>query len=232
MYPVSLSPTVRPRDEERPGTVGPEVTSPLASRQRTRRWADPRLWAGALLVLTSILVGAAVLSSADSTEPVWRLSRDVPSGSPLVGADLERTLVHLDDSTVQLYLSAEQPLEAGVRVTRDLRAGELLAASAISADTSPAPQLLPLGVPGAGVPAGLAPGDRVDVWAVASLDDRSSAPPSLVLRQVAVSAVSAVGPGGLDSDRQILVELPDGTDVARALSALNGASVVLVEDGT
>jgi hypothetical protein len=226
---MSLSPNVRRRDGERASTPAPQVESPSALRQRTRRWADPRLWAGVLLVLASVVVGATVLGSADSTQSVWRVRRDVAGGSSLVAADLEQTRVRLGDGTARLYVSAAEALPADARLSRDVSAGELLAVSAISSDPSPAPQLLPLGVAGASVPATLAPGDRVDVWAVAAPDDRGSTAPVLVMKQVAVSAVSPVGPGGLDSDRQILVEIPAGTDVGRALAAIGGASVVLVQ---
>jgi hypothetical protein len=54
----------------------------------------------------------------------------------------------------------------------------------------------------------------------------------LVLKHVSVTAVSAAGPGGLAADRQILVALPDGTDVGPALGALNGASIVLIQSGS
>jgi hypothetical protein len=50
-----------------------------------------------------------------------------------------------------------------------------------------------------------------------------------VLKDVTVTQVSAAGPGGLDSDRQILVALPADTDIGAALAALNGTSIVLIE---
>ena len=206
--------------------------SPPAARRTDSRWADPRLWVGVLLVLASVLVGAKVLGAADDTVAVWRVQRDVPAGFPLSSADVVLTRVHFADGSARdSYLSADEALPSGARLTRELSAGELLAVQAITTDTSAAPDELPIAVNDAGLPVGLSPGDRVDVWAVAA-SDRTTTEPVQVLQDVAVTAVSGAGPGGLGVDREILVALSDGTDVAQVLAELNGASVVLIQNGT
>ncbi len=232
MYAVSLSHRVGPHVADGSFPTEPPGGSPPAARQRSARWADPRLWVGVVFVLVSVVVGATVIDAADSSRAVWRLRGDVSAGSALSASDLVATKVHFDDDTVTRYVSADEPLPAGARLTRDLAAGELLPVSATTTVTAAAPALMPLGVPGAGIPTALAPGDHVDVWAVAPRDVRRTPPPVQVLKGVTVTSVGAAGPGGLDADRQILVALPDDTDVGTALAALNGASVVLIESGS
>jgi hypothetical protein len=192
------------------------------------------MWVGVLLVLASLIVGARVLGAADDTVAVWRLDHDASAGSPLTAADVHSTRVHFGDAADgRRYLSAAGSLPSGVRLTRDVGAGELLAVSAVTTSPADVPVQLPLGVSAAGLPAGLAVGDRVDVWAVPSADStRRRAPPVEVLREATVTAVGGAGLGGLGADRQVLVALSAGTDVGRALAALDGASVVLVENGS
>jgi hypothetical protein len=91
---------------------------------------------------------------------------------------------------------------------------------------------LPLGVGASGMPEGLAAGDRVDVWAVPASDSSGRRSPVAVLRGVTVTAVGGTGLGGLGGDRQLLVTLAPHTDVGRALAALNGSSVVLIQNGS
>ncbi|MBA2560425.1 MAG: hypothetical protein H0V07_11180 [Propionibacteriales bacterium] len=227
---MSISHRVGQRSGDADGAGELAPPSPPAVRRTAGRWTDPRLWAGAVLVLVSVVVGAKVVDSADNTVPVWRAQHDVVAGSAITAADVHLTRVHFeDDAAGQLYLSATQSLPPDARLTRDLGEGELLAVSAVTTDAA-TPELLPLGVPGSGVPAGLSPGDRVDVWAVPA-DDRARVQPREVLPDVAVAAVSVAGPGGLGTDRQILVALSDGTDVAQVLAALDGSSIVLVQTG-
>ena len=191
------------------------------------------MWVGVVLVLASVVVGARVFASADDTVAVWRLNHDANAGSVLTTADVHLTRVHFGDAADgRRYLSALGSLPTGARLTRDVGAGELLAASALTTSPADAPEQLPLGVAAAGIPAGIAAGDRVDVWAVPPADSAPHRPPVEVLRRATVTAVGGVGLAGLGADRQVLVALPAGTDIGGALAALNGASVVLVENGS
>jgi hypothetical protein len=207
--------------------------SPAASRGRRSRWADPRLWVGVLLVLASLLVGARVFASADDTVAVETMNHDAVAGSALTPADLHLTSVHFADSSeARRYVTTAATIEAGATLTRDVGAGELLTATSVSAGGGLGDKQLPLGVGASGMPAGLAAGDRVDVWAVPASDSSRRRSPVAVLRGVTVTAVGGTGLGGLGGDRQILVTLAPHTDVGRALAALNGASVVLIQNGS
>jgi hypothetical protein len=232
MTDVSLS----HRDVTRPGH-GPDVdgsgdltASPPAQRLQRHRWRDPRLWLGVVLVLVSVLAGAALFSRADDTVPVWAADDDIQAGTPLTSDNVHSTRIHFSDSSdASRYLSASDPLPAGAIAVRDVSAGELVAVSAIST-SSGAPDRLPLAVGSAGLPAGLEVGDTVDVWAVPG-DDTTGAGSQesvQVLDGVTVTSLGAEAAGGLDSTREVLVALPAHTDVGDALDALSGSDVVLV----
>jgi hypothetical protein len=217
--------------ERQPG-VEDEPSSPRATRQRRTRWRDPKLWLGVVLVLTSIVVGARVLASADDTVAVWQLSRDIPAGSPVGSSDVQVTRLHFDDPAVAAQYVLADPLPEAQHATRDLRAGELLALSAVTSSAAPATRQLPLGVGASQMPADLRAGDHVEVWAVpsSSVGARTPAAPTMVLRDVTVLSVGSATVGAT-AERQVLVALGPRADVAAVLQQVNGASVVLVRLG-
>jgi hypothetical protein len=185
-----------------------------------------------VLVLTSIVVGARVLASADDTVAVWQLSRDIPAGSPVSSSDVQVTRVHFDDPAVAAqYVLADQLIGAE-HATRDLRAGELLTLSAVTSSAAPATRQLPLGVGTSQAPADLRAGDHVEVWALpsSSVGARTPAAPTKVLRDVTVLSVGS-STVGATAERQVLVALVPRADVGAVLQQLNGASVVLVRLG-
>lgn len=229
--PLSQRNPARPADRADMTDGAAVPSSPPANRARRSRWRDPRLWMGALLVLASVVIGARVLAAADDTVPVWTLDHAVSAGMAITNADVGVTRVHFSTATDQSrYWLADQALPAQAHLTRDVGAGEMLARSAVSTDTSAVPHELPLGVPAAGLPSDIAPGDHVEVWAVPQ-PDHAKRPPERVLSDVAVLSVGDVSVTGVGSDRQVVVGLPDGADTSAVLDSLNGSSVVLVRIG-
>ncbi|MGH3446735.1 MAG: hypothetical protein ACRDQA_21155 [Nocardioidaceae bacterium] len=215
------------------------LTSPSARRLGARRWRDPRLWLGVLLVLAAMVVGAKVLAAADDSIAVWRLSHDIPAGVVVTTDDLRSTDVHFSDTDLaNAYVPVTEQLATGTRVTRDLAAGDLLSRSAISTDKTSAAKQLPLAVPAAGLPVGLQVGDHVAVWGVPDRPPSGDgggaahgAPARLALPDVVVTSLGPQSGAGLSAGRQIVVALERGTSVAKVLSATNGSSIVLVRLG-
>ena len=215
--------------------TGAGLASPAARRLRGSRWRDPRIWLGAALVLASIVVGARVLAAADDTVAIWALRGDLASGITVDSGDVTAVDIHFADaSDATRYVSAEEPLPAGLQLVRDVGAGELLALSALSDDATTAPAQLPLAVGPAGMPPDLAAGNRVDLWAVPADDGaRTGAqqPVVRVLTEVTVVSVASAGPAGAGADRQVLVTLPPDADVADVLANLRSSDVVLIRAG-
>lgn len=192
------------------------------------------MWLGAALVLVSVVVGARILATADDTVAIWVLRGDLASGIAIEPGDVAVVDVRFTDaSDGSRYVSAEKPLPEGLSLVRDVGAGELLAWSALSDDATTAPAQLPLAVAPAGMPADLAAGDRVALWAVPTDGgvQKPAREPVRVLDDATVVSVASAGPAGAGSDRQVLVTLPRDANVADVLANLQGSDVVLIRAG-
>jgi hypothetical protein len=202
--------------------------SPPASRAGARRLRDVRLWIGVLLVAVSALVGGRVLAAADDTVEVWTAAHDLPAGAELAAADLVATSVHFaDSSAADAYLHAGSSI-AGSQLAQPVGAGQLIPSSAIGGAGEPASEM-PVGVAAADLPPDLAPGDRVDVWAVPSEGRRGAV--SQVMRDVHVVDVSDPAIAAAGGDREVLIAVAADADVQAALVQLSDARPVLVRVG-
>lgn len=120
-----------------------ELASPAATRLQKPRWLEPRLVAGVLCIVVSVLLAAQVLGSADASVRVWAVTRDLPRGTELTAGDLSRVRVRLFGDSAQRYLSATEGASPVGRVlARDLGAGEMLPASALTDTADRAPRRL------------------------------------------------------------------------------------------
>lgn len=173
--------------------AGAGVPSPPASRLERPRWLDPRLVAGLLLVLGSVVVGARVVAAADDTTPVLVATSDLAPGQPLTGSMVETRDVVLDGNLELYYTGA---VGAGYVVVRPVDEGELLARSAVAPSTDTgAIRYVTVAVPATEVPSGLAPGDVVDVWRTPAEQDEVRTAEQLI---AAVTVVTDdTGGGGL-----------------------------------
>lgn len=209
--------------------AGP-LPAPQAARLRRPSWRDRRLLVGLLLVLLAVGLGARVVAQADRTVPVFAARGTLPVGSALTVDTLTVVRVRLAGAE-QRYLSAERPLPSGQVLTRAVGAGELVPAAALA----PAVALdrRPLGIPVDGVlPAGLAPGGLVDVWA--SARDRKAggsafAKPERLVASAPVYQVTAPTSGLAVSRTTTVHVLLADADLARVLAALaNGSRTAVV----
>lgn len=163
--------------------------SPAGMRLRGRRWRDPRLVVGVLMVLASVLGVIWVVSATDATVGVWVVKADVSAGNPITADVVEVERVQVPDQTV--YLSADEPLPDALIATRDFASGELLTQVGTAVDGEPAEiRLVTLPVLTNQMPSSLAVGSRVDVYVVErTASGEPEAAPRLVLGDVLVSAV-------------------------------------------
>ena len=207
--------------------------SPAARRTARPSWRDPRLLVGLVLVAGSVLAGAQLVGSADDTVAVWSVRGDLVAGTPVAARDLEPAQVRFaSEELAARYLPAvDAPV--GMVLRRDVAAGELLPRDALGrAGGEPLAQL-PVTVASAAVPAGLRPGEVVDVWVTPPAEGSERRQAVRVLEQVRVVAVpdgsGALGPA---STRQVLVGVPaDERLLADALAGLADGGAVLVRRG-
>jgi hypothetical protein len=215
-----------------PPTSAPE--SPSAHRLTLRRWRDPRLWVGLVLVASSVLVGGRVLASADDTVAVWAAARDVGAGAPLTpGALVVRRVRFADPATAGAYLGPGQRLPAGAVLGHDIAAGELLSRGSLATGAGNAVEL-PVVVDAAGAPEDLHVGDVVDVWVGPQPGSGSAAPAQRMLTAVpVVGAVRSAGPFGEAATRQVLLGLDESTAqrLGPVLGHMSSGVVVLVRHG-
>jgi hypothetical protein len=180
---------------------------------------------GILLIAVSVTAGARVVGGADRSVQVWALTRDVAAGTVLAAGDVEPARVQLFDSGPRYLRTADSP--SGRAVARDLRAGELLPASAVAA-VSPA-AIVAVPVRPQNAPA-LARGLSVDVWATVK-----GCAPALVLAAVPVQDVRSERVGSLSAtagSMQVVLRV-DPAAAARLLAALGAEAVIrlVVLDG-
>lgn len=204
--------------------------SPMGSRVARRRWRDPRLIVGVVLVVASVTGMAWVIGASDDTIAVWSVKDDLPSGSPVSAGDIVAISVQLPD--LGPYLSAESPVPQGMVAGRDFASGELLTAVGLDrVGDSREVRVVTLPVLRNQMPANLKVGDRVDVYVV----ERGSAgepdgSPRMVLAGAAVADVDDNGGafGGASLEMGVALSVPED-QVASVVDAQARGTVTLVD---
>jgi SAF domain len=207
-----------------------QVSPPAATRASVDRLRDPRLWIGVFVVAVSALVGGRLLSAADDSSEVWAAARDLPAGAPISIDDLVATSVRFDDSdALRAYLPVASTLP-GHELAEPIRAGELIPESAIGVGVATTSDV-PLGVAAADLPADLAAGDVVDVWAVPGDGQERKAAVARVIAGVRVASVAAADLVGAGGEREVVLAVDSPSDVLAVLGGLADSRTVLVRVG-
>jgi hypothetical protein len=207
--------------------------TPPATRSRPPGWRNPRLLLGLVLVAASVVLGARLMASADDTVPVWALAHDLPAGSSVSADDLERRQVRFpDERTADAYLSADEQLPTGMRLGRDVDAGDLLPRSALAGDEQPDVVEVPVSVASDDLPATVRQGSKVDVWVTPKVSAVAGGRPTAakVLDDVVVVAVprpaDRLAP---ETTRQVIVGVPESrsASIGPALGGMSDGRVVI-----
>lgn len=212
------------------GPVRAVPPSPLGTRSPRRRWRDPRLLTGVVLVVASAIGMVWVIGASDDSVPVWSVQQDVPAGSALTTGDL--TVVHVRLPAASPYLSAVDPVPEGAVAARDFAAGELLTAVGIESPAADGSvRVVTMPVLRNQMPADLAVGDQVDIYVV----ERGAAgepdgPPRLVMRSAIVDDVDDDGGafGGSSLETGVALSV-SSEEVAGLVEAQARGTVTLVD---
>lgn len=208
------------------------VPSPAARRLRGDR-RDARLALGVGLVVLSVALGGRVLASAGDRVPVWSLRHPLAAGTTLTGDDLVALPVSAD--SVAAYVPATRDVTGRV-LSRDVGAGELLPAAAVTERVGGGRRLVTVAVDALHEPPGLARGERVDVYVspregASTPSDGSASGPALVLPQALVADPGSLDTAGTTTQVGVVIEVAPA-DAARAVAAARGGAVDLVRVGS
>lgn len=221
---MALGIAVARRDRRNSTSTVPSAASPVASppadRGRTSRWRDTRLLLGLGIVTGCVLLGVRLVAGADARVAVWAAARDLPAGATPAAADLVPVLVALDAAAGAYLPTAESPAS---RLTRPVLAGELLPRAALGGARPEGIRLVTVPVEPLHGPAGLAPGDRVEVWATPKDPTGTGiGRPARVLDDVVVAAV-ATDAAAATGDAGVVLEVPQEAVPAVVAATRSGA---------
>jgi hypothetical protein len=216
----------RPRGDD----VSEVPGSPTAARLGSPSWLDGRLVLGVVLVLVSVLIGAKLLASAETSQQVWVATHDLSPGTVLATGDLELGKARLFGAS-KLYLAGDKPL--GYVVQRGVSASELLPRDALS---EPGPAVarreITLPVASGHLPPDLTGGQQVDVYVTP--DDKAARAglkalePRLVLEALTVSRVQRGGGLGSSGQDQSVVLAVAPVQVLQLVVAMSQGHIDLV----
>ena len=207
-------------------TTEVRLARPAAPRLRRPGWRDPRLLVGVVLVAASVALGSWLVGAAGRTVPVYVADVVLVPGQVIDETVLRGREVRLD-AAAEAYLSADEPVPAGLVVTRTVGAGELVPLGALS--RSGDLELRPVAVTGTGA-LGLDAGATVDLWFVPA-DPADGAEPHQLAAGLTVADVTepegafAVGTA---VTAHVLVPLDQLAEVLTALAADGTVEVVPV----
>jgi hypothetical protein len=183
-----------------------------------------------LIVVVCSLVVASLASSSGGRTEVLVVTRSVPAGTRVTGADLAATGVSAGPQ-VRGIRAAAAPSIAGDVATHDLVPGTLLVRSEITSGPPPDPGLAVVGlsVKDGDLPASLAAEDHVEVVSTPATSTGAAGQPSVdapaVLVADATVRSAGVGPDG----QSTLVSLALPVAEAPAVAAANaGGQISLV----
>jgi hypothetical protein len=196
----------------------PDPASPVPRRLNRPRWLDARLVGGVVLVLSAVLLGAVLVSSADQRQPVWSLSRDVAAGTVLTGADVRPVRVQLGTAASR-YLASDVAV-AGRTVHRSLRAGELLAVAEVTAPEAGVTVSIPMQPDNAPE---ISRGDRITLW----LSTKTCRGVVLLSGVPVQSADRVTGSAFGSTTGSLLVVRVSAADAKRVVSSLDLEGAVL-----
>lgn len=203
------------------------TTAAPAAERRARRYRDPRLLIGLLLVTVSIGAVVGIVALADEGEEVLAAPRLLVEGERIDRDDLEPRRVVLGLESHGYVTAADIP-EAGVVITRTIGAGELVPLSAVGDERGPRSTTVVVTLSTA-LGATVRPGDRLDLWAAPAEEaGRFGAPVVIASGTQLVRTITAEGIVSSGEAGRIELLVPR-RDVARILFALaNGDALAAI----
>jgi hypothetical protein len=174
-----------------------------------------------------MILGARLISSADSRVELWTAQSGLAAGTVLRADDLRPLAVGVDDPSS--YVDTSTSLVGKVLV-RPVGAGELIGSSAVSDAPTANHRLVTIAVDPLHAPPGLARGERVDVYVTPADAATGVVLPTLVLSGALVADAGSTDASG-SGQLGIVVDVPVA-DTVKAVQAARGGQVDVVRDGS
>lgn len=204
-----------------------EPSASPALRIATPRWGRTRLWLGLALVLVAVVGVSLVVRATDHRSEVWTVRHDLARGTTLTADDVAVAAVHVP--SLGNYVPAATSV-VGQVLTRDVGAGDLLSASALS--TAATTRLVTVPVEQYHLPADLRRGEKVDVYLVVrGPTGQPAGDPIVVMEAATVAQVDDEGSsfGGSSATTGVVLSVPSSR-VAALVGAASRGSLTLVRD--
>ena len=201
-----------------------------ARRVAVRRWRDPRLLAGVVLVVGATVLGARVVVEADDTVEYWSVSHEVRAGETVDRDDLVVARVRLDGASADAYVRAseELPGELGtLRWTDDLDRGSLVAHEAWATGGESRGHF-PVSVQTGFLPADLGAGDVVDIWVGPGPGEPTDVPAARFASGLRVLDAGESETLGASVTRTVVLDLGSETLRGEQVAAIAAGHVTLV----
>lgn len=163
------------------------VTTAPMMRLRRPRWKDPRLLVGIVLVLTSVLMGALLVSRLAATTPVLVARSAIVPGQVIDPAQLATVELRLGDQRGH-YVGEVEAIPAGAVATRPIQAGEMVPLSAVGQpeDVALRPVVIPVGT---AVAESVAPGATVELWHTESAEQGEAGEATVLVEEAIVRRI-------------------------------------------
>ena len=198
-------------------------------RNEISLYLTPRYILGLTLILASFTSAYLISKASDKTFMVWAATVDLAPGEVLTNSDLTKVRVRLLDNSEQ-YLSSKAPI-AGATVLRPIGAAELIPSFAISNESNPNLQVVPISIPREWAPIELRSGRVVDVYGIPNrsveFTGESRTQSRLILSEVAIDSIdsSSRDLGGRIGISLLVREI----EVPKLISAINSNDFLLVQ---
>ena len=198
-------------------------------RSEISLYLTPRYILGLTLILASFTSAYLISKASDKTFMVWAATVDLAPGEVLTDSDLTKVRVRLLDNSEQ-YLSSMAPI-AGASVLRPIGAAELIPSFAISNESNPNLQVVPISIPREWAPIELKSGRVVDVYGIPNrgveFTGESRLQSRLILSEVAIDSIdsSSRDLGGRIGISLLVPEI----EVPKLISAINSNDFLLVQ---
>jgi hypothetical protein len=182
----------------RVGQVGPSKSVAKTNRKSQ----DPRLWLGIVFIVTAMIIGQLVISSASARVSAVTLNSNIAQGAQIRESDV--TSVQVSVPNVENLISVPSDV-VGKVATTDLFAGDLITVHSISNGFASDARNVSVPIRAGHLPQ-VSPGEKVDIWMTPSLDGVAlPGPASLIIPNAVIAAAPEFIDAGMDTSVTVLI---------------------------